>query len=165
MFIGSKRFTISLVLVASLLLSPVVLAQSTAVQAGDWSALRTVAQGSKLSVKLKSGKTVEGKLSGVSDTALSLSVKGSNVDLSRDDVQRVYQVSGKSAAKATLIGAAVGAGAGAAVGAAGGDDDGFAPTKGQAAAGLAVLGAGVGALTGYLIGRGGHKRVLIYEAK
>lgn len=164
MFVGSKRFTISLVLVVSLLLSPVVLAQNTTAQAGDWSALKTVAQGSKLSVKLKDGKSVEGKLSGVSDTALSLSVKGKPVDLNRNDVQRVYQLEGKSATKATLIGAGVGAGAGAAIGASGGDD-GFGPSKGVFAAGFAVLGAGAGAIAGYLIGRSGHKRVLIYEAK
>lgn len=164
MCIGSKRFAISLVLLASLLLSPAALAQNATAQAGDWSSLKTVGQGSKLSVKLKSGKSVEGKLSGVSDTALSLSVKGKTVDLSRDDVQRVYQVKGKSATKATLIGAGVGAGAGAAIGASGGDE-GFGPSNGVFAAGFAVLGAGAGALTGYLIGRSGHKRVLIYEAK
>ncbi|MDT7604224.1 MAG: hypothetical protein QOF61_2221 [Acidobacteriota bacterium] len=165
MRIVRKRFTISLVLVASLLLPSVTLAQGTTVPTRDWSGLRTVPSGSKLVVKLKNGKTVEGNLSGVSDAALSVSVSNNSVDLNRDDVLRVYQVGGKSAKNATLIGAAVGAGAGAAVGAAGGDSDGFAPTKGQLAAGLAVLGAGVGALVGFAVGKSGHKRVLIYEAK
>jgi hypothetical protein len=165
MRIGSRRFTISLVLVASLLLPSVTLAQGMTESIRDWSALKSVASGSKLSIKLKNGKTVKGKLSGVSDTALSLSVGGNTTDLSRDDVVRVYQVSGKSATNATLIGAGVGAGAGAVVGAAGGDDDGFVPTRAQAAAGLAALGAGVGALVGYAIGKSGHKRVLIYEAR
>lgn len=165
MRIVRKRFSISLVLLASLLLSSVVLAQGTNSPSGDWSALKTVAQESKLYVKLKNGKTVEGRLSAVSDTALTLSVSGKPVDLNRDDVLRVYQLRGKSAATATLIGAGLGAGAGAALGAAGGDNGGFAPTKSQLSAGLAVLGAGAGALVGYLIGRGGHKRVLIYEAK
>ena len=167
MFLGSKRFTISLVLVASLLLSPVVLAQNAAAQAGDWSALKTVAAGSKLSVKLKSGKSVDGKLTGVSDTALSLSVSNKPVDINRDDVQRIYQIKGKSATKATLIGAGVGAGTGAVIGAVGSanDNDGFDKLDHAVTAGLTVLGAGAGAITGYLIGRSGHKRVLIYEAK
>jgi hypothetical protein len=164
MRIGKRTLTISLVLVATLSLSPLAWAQNTSAANHDWSALKAVASGSKLAVKLKSGKTVEGKLSGSSDTALSLTVGGKPVDLNREDVLRVYEVKGKSATKATLIGAAVGAGAGAAVGAAGGDSNGLAPTRAQLAAGLSVLGAGAGALIGFAIGRGGHKRVLIYEA-
>ena len=161
-----RGFTFSLALAASLLLSPVASAQNANAPARDWSALQAVTQGSKLVVKLKNGKTVEGKLSGVSDSALSLSVKNKPEELKREDVQSVYRVSGKSAKKATLIGLGVGAGAGALVGAAGGDSSDDFPiiTKGQAAAALSVLGGGVGALTGYLVGRGGHKRVLIYEA-
>ena len=55
MFVGSRRLTLCLVLVASLLLSPAVSAQTAA---GDWSALKSVAAGSKLSVKLKTGKKI-----------------------------------------------------------------------------------------------------------
>ena len=166
MLIGRKAFTFILALAASLLLSPVASAQNTNASARDWSALRAVTQGSKLFVRLKNGKTVEGKLSGVSDSALTLSVKNKPEELKREDVQSVYQVRRKSAKKATLIGLGVGAGAGALVGVAGGDssDDFPIVTKGQAAAALSALGGAAGALTGYLIGRGGHKRVLIYEA-
>ena len=168
MRIGRKRFQISLALAASLFLSSVTFATRVATATtGDWSVLKTVASGSKLKIKLKNGKTVDGKLSGVSDTALSLSVGGKPVDLSRDDVLSVYQITGKSAKKPTLIGLGVGAAGGAVLGAVGGDSNdswGFISKK-QAAAGLSVLGAGVGAMTGYLIGRGRHKRVLIYEAK
>src|SRR5215203_3556036 len=71
MFVGRSRLTFCLVLVASLLLSPVVSAQSTTAGVNDWSALRAVEVGSKLSVKLKTGKTVEGRLTGVTDDALS----------------------------------------------------------------------------------------------
>jgi hypothetical protein len=162
MFVGRRSLTLSLLLAASLMLSPVVSAQNAT---NDWSALKAVASGSKLSVKLKSGKSVEGKLTGVSDDSLSLTVGGKPTDIKAVDVLRVYRVGGSSAGKTALIGAAVGAGVGAAVGAAGGDDDGFAPTKGQAAAGLAALGGGAGALIGYAIGRSRHKRVLIYEAR
>ena len=164
MFVRRRRLTFSLVLAASLLLSQVV-SVSAQTATGDWSALKAVATGSKLSVKLKTGKTVEGKLTGATDDALSLSVKNKPVDLKREDVQSVYQVKGKSATKATLIGMGVGAGTGAVVGAAAdSSSDSFETIDNVATAALTVLGAGAGALTGYLIGRRGNKGVLVYEA-
>ena len=161
MFVGRRRLTFSLVLAASLLLSPVVSAQTAT---SDWSALKAVASGSKLSVKLKTGKTVKGRLTGVSDDALSLSVGGKPTELKAGEVLRVYRVGGVSAKKAALIGLAVGAGAGAAVGASGDDDD-FLYNRGVFTAGFAVLGGGAGALIGYAVGRARHKRVLVYEAR
>ena len=163
---GRRRFTLSLVLVASLLLPSVVPAQVGKAPTGEWSALNTVTAGSKLAVKLKSGKTVEGKLSSVSDTTLSLSVKEKPVDIKREDVFSVHQTSRKSATKATLIGMGVGAGTGVGIGAAGSSSgDSFDKIDQVATAGLTIIGAGVGALVGYLVGRGGRKRVLIYEAR
>jgi hypothetical protein len=173
MWVGRNRLTISIALVASFLLSSVTLnAQETkatnATKAttanNEWSRLNTVTSGSRLAVKLKNGKSVEGKLSGVSDTGLSLSVKDKPVEVKREDVLSVYQITKKSATKATLIGMGVGAGAGAGIGLAGSNDDSFAKIDHAVTAGLAVLGAGAGALTGYLIGRSGRKRVLIYQA-
>lgn len=165
MCVVSKRFTLVLFLTAVLLLPSVATAQNRSASTGDWSALSAVGTGSKLYVKLKDGKTVEGKMSGVSDTALTLSVKGKPTELKREDVQSVYGTGKHSATKATLIGMAVGAGAGAAIGAAGsGGDDSFDKLDHAVTAGLTVVGAGIGGLTGYLIGRHGTKRVLIYEA-
>ena len=172
MYVARNRLTISIALVASLLVSSTLSAtQETkgtkATQAAvtnDWSRLNTVTSRSKLAVKLKNGKTVEGKLSSVSDTVLSLSVKNKPVDVKREDVLSVYQVSKKSATKATLIGLAVGAGAGAAIGLAGSNDDSFAKIDHAVTAGLTVLGAGAGAVAGYFIRRSGSKRVLIYQA-
>jgi hypothetical protein len=116
-------------------------------------------------VKTKDGRKFEGRLSGVSDAALSLSVKDKPVELKREDVQSVYRIGKNSATKATLIGLGVGAGVGAAIGAAAdSSSDGFEGIDHAVTAGLTVVGAGVGALTGYLIGRGGSKRTLIYEA-
>jgi len=173
MYVARNRLTISIALVASLLLSSVTLTaaaqeakETKATQAAatnDWSRLNTVTSGSKLAVKLKNGKTVEGKLSSVSDTVLSLSVKNKPVDVKREDVLSVYQVSKKSATKATLIGMGVGAGAGAAIGLAGSNGDSFAKIDHAVTAGLTVLGAGAGAVAGYFIGSG-SKRVLIYQA-
>ena len=166
MCVGSRRLTLMLVLAAALLLPSVAQAQSAGAATGEWSALNAVTSGSKLVVKTKDGKSVEGRLSGVTDAALSLSVKGKPVDLKREDVQSVYSVGKKSATKATLIGMGVGAGAGAGIGAAADStSDGFESIDHAVTAGLTVVGAGVGALTGYLIGRGGSKRVLIYEAR
>jgi hypothetical protein len=166
MRVGVKRFTLVIVLLASLILPAGASAQSATAPSGDWAALNSVTTGSKLVVKLKDGKSVEGKMGGVSDAALSLTVKSKPVDLRREDVRSVYRIEGKSATKATLIGLGVGAGAGAAIGAAASSgDDNFGKFDQVATAGLTVVGAGVGALTGYLIGRGGRKRILVYEAK
>ncbi len=160
-----RRLAVSLVLAATLLLPPAASAQNANAPSGDWSTLKAVAAGSKLAVKLKSGQSVEGRLTGVTDDALSLSVKNMPTTLRREDLQSVHQLRGKSATKATLIGAGVGAGAGAALGAAGSSaDDGFDKIDKVATAGLTVIGAGIGATTGYLLGRRGSKRVLIYEA-
>jgi hypothetical protein len=166
MFIGRKGFALSFLLAAAVLLPSVTLGQNTIAANRDWSALKTVAFGSKLVIKLKDGKTVAGKLSSVSDGALSLSVKSKSVNLDRPNVLSVYQVTKKSATKATVIGLGLGAGAGAAIGAAGSanDNSGFEKIDHAVTAGLTVLGAAAGALTGYFIGRGSSKRVLIYEA-
>ena len=161
MCVVSRRFALVLVLAASLLLPSAASARTM----GDWSSLNSVASGSKLVVKLKDGKTVEGRMGGVSDAALSLSVKDRPVELKREDVQSVYRIGKNSATKATLIGMGVGAGAGAAVGAAAdSSSDGFEGIDHAVTAGLTVIGAGVGALTGHLLGRRGGKRVLVYEA-
>jgi hypothetical protein len=141
-------------------------AESSTQQVGDWSSINSVPTGDRLSVELKNGQTIEGKLASISDSTLSLTVKGKSVDVKREDAARVYHVVKKSATKATLIGMGVGAGAGAAIGLAGSanDNSGFEKIDHAVTAGLTVLGAGAGAAVGYLIGRSGRKRVLIYQA-
>jgi hypothetical protein len=158
----TRALVIVLVLTASLLTPPAAPSQTAAAQPRDWAALKAVEPGSKLAVKLKGGKTVEGRLGGVSDAALSMSVHDKATDFGREDVLSVYRVKGKSAAKATLIGMGVGAGVGAAVGASGDDD--FLLSRSEGAAALGALGAAAGALVGYAVGRGRSKRVLVYEA-
>jgi len=153
------------ILLSSLLLSTVTVSAQT--RTSDRSSINAVATGSDVSVKLKSGKTINGRLSSVSDTTLSLTVKNAVQDLRREDVASVHQVMKKSAAKSTLIGAGAGAGAGAILGVIGdtADENNFFDTDGLLTAAGAILGAGVGAATGYLIGRRSKKRVLVYEAK
>lgn len=158
-----KQIAVSVVLVLSFLLTPVTLLAQTGTN--DWSRLSSVAGGSKLSVKLKDGKKIEGKFASVSDASLSLTVKNAAKEIRREDVATVHEVSKKGAGKATLIGLGVGAalGGGLAI-AAEADDDGF-PVKDSVSAGFVALTAGVGALAGFLVGRTGNKRVLLYQSK
>jgi len=159
-----KQIAVIVFIVLSFLLSPVTLLAQTGTN--DWSRLGSVAGGTKLSVKLKDGQKIDGKLANVSDASLSLTVKNAAKEIRREDVATVHQVSKKGAGKATLIGLAVGAGAGTAIAVAGdANSDGFGEVHNGVTAGFVVLVAGVGALAGYLIGRIGNKRVLLYESK
>ncbi|HKY45875.1 MAG TPA: hypothetical protein VJM50_22485 [Pyrinomonadaceae bacterium] len=164
MRIQTRQFATLVILLTSLLLSPVTLMAQTTTN--DWSRLTSMPTESKLSVKLKNGKNVDGKLSSVSDTAVTLMVKKTSTELKRDDIRTVHLVGGNSAKKATLIGLGVGAGTGAILGAIGdASNSEFEDIDNAAAAAVTVLGAGIGALSGWLIGRSGKKRVLLYEAK
>jgi hypothetical protein len=161
-----RRLAVSIMLLTSFLMSNVHVAAQGNVN--DWSRLNSLAAGSKLSVKLKDGKTTDGKLSSVSESVLSLTVKNKAVELRREDVLSVHQVTKKSATKSTLIGLAVGTGTGALIGVAAdasNNDDGFEKIDNVAAGAITVIGAVAGTVTGFLIGRGHSKRVLIYEAK
>lgn len=150
--------------IAALLLSPIRLCAQSGT--GDWSRVSSLISGTKVSIKLKNGKSLKGTLTGASDSNITLNVKNNNQDIKKDDVQSVYLVSNKSAAKATLIGLGVGAGAGAVVGGIGAsNDDYFDSLDSAVVAGLTVVGAGVGALTGFLIGKTGNKKRLIYQAR
>ena len=70
---------------------------------GDWGSLRSLATDSKLVVKLKTGKTVEGKLTSVSDSSLTVKSKNTPVEIKKEDIASVYNVTNKSATTATLI--------------------------------------------------------------
>ena len=164
-----QSFTVC-VLVAAVVLSTltIVARGQTNDQTNDWSRVSALAAGAKVSVKLKTGKSVNGTVTSVSDSTLSLNVKKSNREIKREDVATVHEVVKKgSATKSTLIGTGIGAGVGAAAGgiASANDDSGFEKIDHVATAALAIVGAGSGALVGYLVGRGGNKRVLLYEAR
>lgn len=159
----AKVLTLGLALVFLAAQSPTALARSqTTPAAGAWDAVRAVASGTRLEVRLKSGKTVKGKLDSVSDTGLVLAGASGATNINREDVQRVYSIHGKSSAKPALIGAGIGAviGVGGAAASAKSDD------KEGVRAGAALLPL-VGAAGGALIGlafRRQQKRVLIYES-
>ena len=165
MKIPTKQIAIIVVLLLSFLVLPVTLVAQTGTN--DWSRLSAATSGTRLSVKLKDGKKVEGTLRSVSDMSLSLTVKNAAKEIRREIIASVHEVSKKGAGKATLIGAGVGAGVGAALGIASdqNENDTFFETKDSITAGVVVVAAGIGALTGFLIGRSGKKRVLLYESK
>ena len=167
MRIRTRQFATIVILLTSLLLSPVTLMAQ--VGTSDWSRVTSVPTGNKLSVKLKNGKKIDGTFSSATDTSLTLLVKNASTDVKRDDIRTVHQVGGTSVTKSTLIGLGAGAGAGAilgAVGAATDDDNSFGDINDGVAAGIVtVLGATAGAITGFVIGMTRKKRVLLYEAK
>ena len=165
MRIPTKQTAIIVVLLLAFLVSPVTLVAQTGTN--EWSRLSAATSGTKLSVKLKDGKKVEGTFTSVSDTSLSLTVKNAAKEIRREDIASVHEVSKKGAGKATLIGAGIGAGVGAGLGIASeqNDEDSFLETPASITAGMIVVTTGIGALTGFLIGRSGKKRVLLYESK
>jgi hypothetical protein len=159
-----KQIAVIVGLVLSFLLSPVTLLAQTGTN--DWSRLSAVANGTKLSVKLKDGKKIEGKFASASDTSLSLTVKNAAKEIRREDVATVHEVSKKGAGTATLIGLGVGAAVGGGLAIAAESNDNSLEVKDGVTAGFVALIAGAGALTGFLIGKTtGNKRVLLYESK
>jgi small nuclear ribonucleoprotein (snRNP)-like protein len=159
-----KIAMLNILLAVALIYAPVAAAQQSAAS-GEWASVTSVPQGAKLIIKLKDGQTLRGKLSGATDTALSITGKNNKTEtLDRNAVSEVYLMKRKAEkAKYALIGAGVGAGVGAGIGAAKNSppiDDGEIYTM----VGI-PLGAGIGALGGLLFGLGRRKRVLIYRAR
>jgi hypothetical protein len=134
----------------------------------DWSAVRAIPTGEKLSVRTREGKKFDGRLRRVTDTTLTLDRDSGSTDVSRDSVEKVYQVMegsrGKSVAKGAAIGAGIGFGAGAGVAIAAGNYEDL--DRGELVAILGGLGAAIGAGIGALAASFGkkEKKVLIYEA-
>ena len=134
----------------------------------DWSTVTAISSGEKISVELKDGKKMKGRLRSVSDSILVLDRGSKTTDVSRDSIARVYRMegaTGRSVGKAAAIGAAIGGGTGVGVGiASGGYED---ISRGEVAAVLGAVGAGIGAGIGAIVGGLGskEKRVLIYESR
>src|SRR5690349_6122723 len=88
-----QRFSV-LVIIATLVFSTLtfVAQGQTSVETNNWSRVTALAAGAKVSVKLKTGKTVNGTVNTVSDSALSLNVKSSTREIKREEVATVYEV-------------------------------------------------------------------------
>ena len=136
----------------------------------DWTMVQELKPGDKVAIQLKSGASVKGAFEASTGTSLNVSVKTRTTVVDRNDVRKVYHVSGKSIATYTLVGAGIGAGAGAAAGAATGGGNcnncwlAGGPSRGE----MTLIGAGVfliiGTGIGALLGVSGHHGDLIYEA-
>ena len=130
---------------------------------GDWTGVKNLASGSRISLKTKDGIRFDGKLESVSDTAILISRQGKTESVEASTVKTIYQIVGKSRGTSIAIGAAVGAGAGAGagfglLGATGGSDN-----TGAVIAPIILAGAGIGAVLGAVFSK--KKRTLIYESK
>lgn len=155
--------TISIALLAiTLVCAPLTRAQQSTAS-GDWSAVRALASGDELVVKLKEGRSVKGKLASVTDAELSLTRNNKSEIFGRDRIFQIYSRKRKAEkGKYAAIGAGIGAGAGLGIGLSKNsppvDDGEIYPIGG------AILGAGIGAIGGFLFGQAKRKRVLIYQA-
>jgi hypothetical protein len=165
-----KTRKISSVVVAITLMAVLAKPQITFAQVtpapirGSWEGLKAIPSGDKVEVDLRNGQKLKGRLTSVSDTALTLEHGNRTTDVTRADALRVHRVVSKSAKRSALIGLGIGAGAGlggTAIFAYTGDRGGEAGLYGLAAV---VAGAGAGALIGYIMGS--HKqKALIYETR
>ena len=135
----------------------------------DWAMVQELKPGDKVAIQLKSGASVKGAFEASTGTTLNVSVKTRTTVVDRNDVRKVYHVSGKSIARYTLIGAGIGAAGGAVAGAASGGNCnncwlGGAPSREE----TTLIGAGVflliGTGLGAILGVSGHRGDLIYEA-
>jgi hypothetical protein len=169
MKIGKKRaVTVALVLMALLAKPQITFAQVTPTPIrGSWEGLKAVPPGDEVSVRLRNGQKLKGRLISVSDTTLTLAQGKMTTDVTRGDALRVHRVISKSAKRATLIGLGIGAGVGglgSGVAAATASGSGEPGEYGLAVLIYGVIGAGVGALTGYIVGSRKHQ-ALIYETR
>jgi hypothetical protein len=165
-----KTRKISAVVVAFALMAVLTKPQITFAQVtptpiiGSWEGLKAVPPGDEVSVQLRNGQKLKGRLISVSDTALTLARGNTTTDVSRGDSLRVHRVISKSAKRAALIGLGIGAGTGlggtaiyAHSGGRGGEADLWALVA-------VVAGAGGGALIGYIMGSRKQK-ALVYETR
>jgi hypothetical protein len=164
-----KTLPIALALLTFSMNPVVIMAQQGATSAREWAAVKAVPSGEKLRVRMKDGKTLEGRLRNISDAMLEMDRKNKTIDLNRDSIAKVYrlvkQSTGKSIAKSTAIGAGIGFGIGAGVGIWGGTYEDL-ETAGLVAilgTGGAAIGAGIGAIVGALGSK--QRQVLVYEWK
>ena len=130
----------------------------------DWSVVQAVQADERLIVKLKDGKSVEGRMIEATETNLTLTRNGKVESIARSNIREIYHSTGKAAkGKWALIGTGVGAGAGAGIGGlkydSKKDDYIIYPAMGF------IIGAGVGAVSGLAFGASRRERKLIYATQ
>jgi len=142
-----------------------VMAQTTA--SSDWSTVTAISAGEKISVELKDGKKMKGRLRSVNDSMLTLDRGSKTSDVTRDSIARVYRMAGavgRSVGRAAAIGAGIGGGIGVGIGIASGGYEDLSRGEVAAIAGgvLGAIGAGIGAVIGGLGSK--EKKVLVYQS-
>ncbi|MBC8030585.1 MAG: hypothetical protein H7Z16_10780 [Pyrinomonadaceae bacterium] len=162
----SKTLALLMVVFTFLLSLPTAMAQQVSVSS-DWSVVTAISPGEKVSIELKDGKKIKGRLRTVSDSMVTLDRGSKTSDHSRDSISKVYRMSGsagKSVGKAAAIGAGIGGGIGVGLGVASGGYEDLSRGEVAAIAGgvLGVIGAGIGAIVGGLGSK--EKRVLVYQS-
>ena len=131
---------------------------------GSWEGLKAVPPGDEVSVRLRNGQKLKGRLISVSDTALTLEHGNITTDVTRGDALRVHRVISKSAKRAALIGLGIGAGSGLAGTAVYANSGGRGGEADLWALVAVVAGAGGGALIGYIMGSR-KQNALVYETR
>ena len=127
---------------------------------GDWSTVRTLSPGEKISVRLKDGDHLKGRFDSATDTSINFKQDGKQVTLTRESIGRVQVNRGKARIKGALAGAAIGGGLGTAGG-------GYLVARGAnvpALVGGSIAGAAAGAAIGAAIGLGTNYDT-IYEVR
>ena len=85
-----KSKTLALLMVVFTLLMSLTPAMAQQVTASsDWSAVTAISPGVKLSIELKDGKKVKGRLRSVSDSMVTLERGNKTNNVSRDSISRV----------------------------------------------------------------------------
>ena len=152
---------LSLTLILAFASSPIVSAQGVL---QDWNGVRAIRTGTELIVETRDGKSIKGKLSSVTDSALNLTHGGKSDAIDQKIVRSIYLTKKGSRIKSALIGVgtgvAIGVGISVVIGLTNrGEDASFA-----AAAGI-LYGVPAGAVIGAVMGGKTRKGRLIYEAK
>jgi hypothetical protein len=157
------RTPLAVLLVILLAQQTVIIAQTSSGPLPDsWSEVSALQVGDELTIKLRNGRSVKGKLIYARDSELVLKDGKRDTALGRESISQVYRHMPKSRKKATAIGAAVGGGLGV-IGGASADGAGDLSQPASTIFSGAVF-AGAGALVGWALG-GGKKKVLIYQAQ
>lgn len=163
-----KSRMLALTMVVFMLLmgvTPVLAQQTTATS--DWSAVTASSTDEKISVELKDGKKMKGRLRSVTDSMLTLDRGSKTSDVTRDSIARVYRMAGavgRSVGRAAAIGAGIGGGIGVGIGIASGGYEDLSRGEVAAIAGgvMGAIGAGIGAVIGGLGSK--EKKVLVYQS-
>ena len=104
---------LAVLLVALLAQHSVLIAQTSATQATEaWSAFKSLELGDELTIKLRDGRSIKGKLLYVREAELAVKTGKGDTVLEQESIFQVFRHVPKSRNKAMAIGAVVGGGLG-----------------------------------------------------